>query len=612
VVAKGTDNASVVVDDVSGLKAWDKVMIIQMKGGFAMSTKDDNTFGTVTDYSNVGNYEFATICKIDPVTKTLYFLNEFSKTYDFGGGKGPKATEMGRVQVVRVPVYESYTVTGSLEPMPWDSTTGKGGVLAIIVEDDLTLNGNISADGKGFKGGKFEVSGGDCAPFDGQDNFYYNPSNLSAQDGAYKGESVFRIDMSIAGGKGANANGGGGGNNHNNGGAGGANLAGGGNGGGNSSDGVFTCRNSDPGIGGIGINVGSADRIFLGGGGGAGHVNNLRQNFAPVEEFVGGGNGGGIIFIQAGNLISNGYSITANGIRGGNQQGDGASGGGAGGTIIMNVAGYTGAVTIQANGGKGGDFDNEGLSGKCYGEGGGGSGGVVYFKGTAPGSGVSVSGGKKGERNSIAGCVNVTWGTDGKNGSSVGGYSYALNSAISSNCPDAATLPVKLAYFKAAHKGSYVATEWKVENPEDGYEYSIQRKDGNGSWKSIHTMPAEESTTLYRKGDGPLGAGTYLYRLRIVEKDRSVAYSDIQRVTVSAEDISRMVIYPNPSSSEIAIVTPAQDDEWLSIYDMKSRLVYRKKVVRGNPVIRQDISFLSEGVYLVQVGKLTARFVVFK
>ena len=54
-----------------------------------------------------------------------------------------------------------------------------------------------------------------------------------------------------------------------------------------------------------------------------------------------------------------------------------------------------------------------------------------------------------------------------------------------------------------------------------------------------------------------------------------------------------------------------KDDE-LHIYDMNSKLVYRKKITSTDALIKQDISFLAEGVYMVQVGKLTARFVVFK
>lgn len=106
--------------------------------------------------------------------------------------------------------------------------------------------------------------------------------------------------------------------------------------------------------------------------------------------------------------------------------------------------------------------------------------------------------------------------------------------------------------------------------------------------------------------------GIYLYRLKILEKDRSVSYSTILQITIKAEDINRLTIHPNPATSEITIVTPVQNEEWLNIFDMKSRLVHRRKVAPNSAQIKQDISFLAEGVYMIQIGKYTARFVVFK
>src|SRR4029077_9913752 len=98
---------------------------------------------------------------------------------------------------------------------------------------------------------------------------------------------------------------------------------------------------------------------------------------------LGGGHGGGIIFIQANDLISNSAIISANGQQGGPALSDGASGGGAGGTIIMNILNsYSGPLTIQANGGTGGTEDDGGNINRCYGAGGGGSGGAIYFTGS--------------------------------------------------------------------------------------------------------------------------------------------------------------------------------------------------------------------------------------
>ncbi|MBL0130920.1 MAG: hypothetical protein IPP43_07170 [Chitinophagaceae bacterium] len=97
--------------------------------------------------------------------------------------------------------------------------------------------------------------------------------------------------------KGAPANGGGGGNNHNNSGGGGANLTIGGNGGGNSSSGPIGCNiTNNWGRGGKALSSWGGTKIFWAEEE-AGHSN----NGSPTTNF--GGNGGGIIFIWANNLL---------------------------------------------------------------------------------------------------------------------------------------------------------------------------------------------------------------------------------------------------------------------------------------------------------------------
>jgi hypothetical protein len=578
------------LDNTNGLNVLDRVMIIQMKGA-SIETNDNRTdYGTVTNHNNAGKYEIATICKIQG--KTVTMVNKLANTYIVAG----------KVQLVKIMRYESAIVTAQLEPAPWNNSTGTGGVLAIMVSNTLTLNAPISANGKGFEGGKFLLSGSSCT-----DNisrqYSYDATDVSPyQGGGRKGESIYELTTSITGGRGAIANGGGGGNNHNTGGAGGANKSKGGNGGINTtSDG---CRSDYPGIGGYALTTDNT-RLFLGGGGGAGHGNNTPQ--------IGGGNGGGVIFISANSILSNGNAITASGLDGSNTYGDGASGGGAAGTIIMNVNSFTDQPLITANGGAGGTVDNEGFGGRCFGEGGGGSGGVIYFSRPTVPSGVQVTGGIKGNKTSSPGCNgNPGTATPGNDGIIAANYSYIQPLLPSPACPEASSLPVKLIYFTVTHRANLATAEWKVEFPEDAAKYILQRRTANDNWQDAYEIPAEERTAVYKKLDGNLAAGIYLYRLKIVEKNGFVAYSPVQQITIKAEDINRLLIHPNPATNEITIVSPTQKDEWLNIYDMNSKLVYRKKITSTDALIKQDISFLAEGVYMVQVGKLTARFVVFK
>src|SRR6185369_4949070 len=92
----------------------------------------------------------------------------------------------------------------------------------------------------------------------------------------------------------------------------------------------------------------NSGKIFMGGGGGSGDYNNI---LSPP-----GGNGGGIIVIRANTVNGNGGAIVSNGDSVPiypNNIGDGAAGGGAGGTILLDVAAFSGTLSVIANGGKG-------------------------------------------------------------------------------------------------------------------------------------------------------------------------------------------------------------------------------------------------------------------
>ena len=340
---------SVSLSSSTGFIVGDKVVIIQMKGA-TIDTLNTSNFGTITSYNDAGNYEMLVISAIS--SNTITFTTPILRTYDV----------FGLVQLVKVPVYNNVNVTGILSCLPWNGLIG--GVLVFEASGNIILNSNIDVTGKGFLGGAI-VSGQffSCA---GNTTGYKLPiiSLLSAN----KGEGITIIKSSFAKGMGALANGGGAGNDVNGGGAGGGNYGLGGHGG------NTKCSTSPIAIcgGGNGKNCAysnTINKIFLGGGGGAGHEND--------GVSTGGVSGGGIVIIRCGGSISgNGNFINANGnsntLIAGN---DGQGGGGAGGVVLIDACTTT-SLNISVIGGNGGTDNFSGPD--CHGKGGGGSGGVIW------------------------------------------------------------------------------------------------------------------------------------------------------------------------------------------------------------------------------------------
>jgi gliding motility-associated-like protein len=436
----------------SSLSAGDLLMVIQMQGaslggsifvGLNNTTfgiPKDSTWGRITAYNNCGNYQFV---QVKSVLSNTQIILDCGLIHNF--------TAAGKVQVVRIPRYASLNIPSSTS-ITCDAWNGsKGGVLSFEVDGNTTLNGTISADTTGFRGGEKE----NLSEFGLNETACDTPSV-----GAMKGEGIggYKNMYNYLGGrycKGAAANAGGGGDCHNAGGGGGANggdtalykavgvpdislpnyitafnletpsianvtSSGGGRGGYSASSNNVSPLTNAPaasawggdyrikngGFGGRPLDY-STGKLFLGGGGGAGDMD---DNYGGS-----GGNGGGLVYaICYGNITGNG-SINSNGENGqsttatsaplsGNRGQDGAGGGGAGGTIIIDCAGSSSNISCNAKGGAGGTqtiyagvFNNKN---QAQGPGGGGGGG--YIKVTNANIISNVNGGVNGTTNSTA------------------------------------------------------------------------------------------------------------------------------------------------------------------------------------------------------------------
>lgn len=575
------------LNTTAGLNYNDKVMIVQMKGA-GINTSNSSSFGDTTSLNNAGNYEIGTVCHVEG--DSLFLVYMLLHQY----------TVSGKVQVVKIPQYISATVTDTLKPAPWNNTSGTGGVLAISVEQDLVLNAPVYADSSGFRGGEYRLSNGTCSNFAPANGFVYDGNTLTPQDGSFKGEAVADVAAGQSGGKGAPANGGGGGNNHNNGGAGGANLAAGGDGGGNSSS--VGCRVSNPARGGKALSSYGGTKIFLGGGGGAGHSN---FNFPNP---TGGGHGGGIVFIEADNLIGNNHKIAANGSRGGNALGDGASGSGAGGTLILSINSYVGTTTIEATGAQGGTANDGGNVGRCYGAGGGGSGGAIYFSAATPALPVTVAGGAAGpETGREASCNPIIPAVAGSAGQIIPNYDYSMSTVLeSSYC--ALLLPVELIWFKAIDRNSQTILSWKVAAPELADRFIIERAGDGNSWSAIHQQPAEEGIFLYQFEDMLPEPGNNFYRLKIIGRDRKVIYSSVLKVFMPTPN-DPVNIYPNPASKKITVSGNISFTE-LYLFDMTGKLLLQKRNNNNQNSVDVNLPDLSAGVYMLKIGTVVKKVVI--
>jgi uncharacterized repeat protein (TIGR01451 family) len=422
---------TITVASAAGITVGDVLLVYQAQGA-TISTANVNTYGAVSALNNAGRYEFVSVAGISGTTITLgTFCDTTPLRFSYTGG----------AQVVRVPQYSALIVNAgaSIVPTAWNGSTG--GVVALIVDGNATINGTINANALGFRGGAIDnvttAAGTDVATY----------VATTTADGAEKGESIAGSQATYDGlggryNRGAPANGGGGGNAHNAGGGGGANggSAIGWNGQGVPDtsvagwvtawniDGTLTASTNSPGGGRGGYTYGASDqnaltvapgtaswggnsrrergglggrplannpsivgdtRLFFGGGGGAGDGNNGAASA--------GARGGGLVYVIA-NAVAGSGSLQANGGTATNTvpgHNDAPGGGGGGGSVVL-VAPSAGGLSLAANGGNGG---NQLIGGnESEGPGGGGGGGYI----ASPAGTGTVAGGGNGTTSSAA------------------------------------------------------------------------------------------------------------------------------------------------------------------------------------------------------------------
>jgi hypothetical protein len=582
---------TVTTSTAPSLAIGDTVLLIQMKGA-TISRNNDATFGNVTSLGSAGAYELNIVCGVNGNEVTLE--RNLSNTYDV----------TGYVQLIRVPNYQNVIVSGMVTGQAWNGSTG--GVLVMRAAGWIRMNQDFNMNGAGFRGGwdHSNYAACNCTCGSGQfANFFFNSANCR---GADKGEGIADSLVASAFGKGKESNGGGGGNDHNAGGAGGGNYGAGGNGGLSNNNtcvlGQF-CHGNNPGVGGLSLNTagfvsGAMNRIFMGGGGGSGHDNN--GTGTP------GTRGGGIIILMADSINLNGLTIFARGVSVPNPQAtsDGSGGGGAGGTVILDVRAIRDAAsTINVSGGNGGSDTWTVNTHGCKGPGGGGGGGLIWSRNTLPVNvNKVVNGGANGNNCS---------GANGAQPGGTGGLMTGMNMAISSVINPICILPVEYQYFEATLvEGQGVRLDWATASEIRNNGFEIQRSTDGIHFSSISTQPSRAQNGQgqdYTAWDATPQPGSNWYRLKQLDIDGRSSYSEVRVVVAGAGEFAVSEVYPNPvslsQSLRVNLYAGTDGQLRLTIRDVAGRGLYEQKisVVSGLNELSLPTDRLSSGTYMLEV-----------
>ncbi len=171
-------------------------------------------------------------------------------------------------------------------------------------------------------------------------------------------------------------------------------------------------------------------------------------------------------------------------------------------------------------------------------------------------------------------------------------------------------LPEELVSFEAYLKRDWVELIWETASENNSDYFSVERSTDLYNWKEITTVEAAGNSTQtidYTTVDPMPEPGMNYYRLKAVDFDGKITYSDVR----SVENTADVIFYPNPTRQKLHIVGEIPADNQITIYDVFGRTVAEDIPVEtvGKNELIVDLENLSPDIYIIQAGNVQSRVV---
>lgn len=166
-------------------------------------------------------------------------------------------------------------------------------------------------------------------------------------------------------------------------------------------------------------------------------------------------------------------------------------------------------------------------------------------------------------------------------------------------------LPVELTSFKAYYKQSKVDLEWSTASEQNNSHFEVERSFDGSTFQYLGSVQGSNNSTRSKKYnfvDKKLPSRQYFYyRLKQVDFDNSVRYSDIQIVDVRNQ--MEYDIHPNILHQGEKIQLLGKEINHISIYSSTGQLIKQLKT-ESTDRYEIDSSNLSSGIYFISMNSI--------
>jgi hypothetical protein len=175
--------------------------------------------------------------------------------------------------------------------------------------------------------------------------------------------------------------------------------------------------------------------------------------------------------------------------------------------------------------------------------------------------------------------------------------------------------PVELSSFTAENVDGEVVLKWQTATETNNQGFEIERLQDSkienlNDWKTIGFVSGFGTTTelkTYSFNDNKISSGNYTYRLKQIDFDGTVSYSNEIEIDVTGpKEFTLFQNYPNPfnPSTIIKFALPVDSRAKINVYNSVGQLVETlvdKEMESGYHEVNFNASRLASGVYLYQL-----------
>jgi hypothetical protein len=164
-------------------------------------------------------------------------------------------------------------------------------------------------------------------------------------------------------------------------------------------------------------------------------------------------------------------------------------------------------------------------------------------------------------------------------------------------------LPMKIISFTAFPKASHVNLQWVISEQTNILTYDVETSTDGSNFTNITTVSSNgnQSVTYDAIHIKPV-AGINYYRIKIIDKDGTISYSQIRTVNFSKG--GDVIIYPNPVSTCVVNITLTGNiinkSARIIILSIEGKLISQQQIIKTSQTETIDVSTLPKGSYIIR------------